>query len=97
MKVGDAVRHIDQTGQFDALSDDTADVVKHFCQVTACLSLDKDGCDEESNVERIHAVGHRFERILDFDAEVLLMIDLGKFGRDRRRHLFVDQLHRTSQ
>ena len=64
-----------------------ADLVEDFGQVAAGLALQDDGRDEELQVEVGDPVGHAVERLLQGDAQVLLLEDAAELLAHRRAHL----------
>ena len=89
-----AVRRVDAhlAEDLEALADDVGEVLEDLGQVAAGLALDQDRGREEPHVEQRHADGEVRQRVLQRQAEVLLVERLPELGADRLRHLVGDHL-----
>src|SRR5688572_28758621 len=71
----------------EALSHDIGEVVQDLSEITAGLALDLDRRHEELHVHERHAHGEVVERLLQRQAEVLLLETLLELDSHRRRQL----------
>ena len=77
----------------EPLPDDVREVVEDLGEVAAGLALDQDGGDEEPHVDERHALAQVAERVLERDAEVLLLERLLELRADGIRRLVGDHAH----
>src|SRR5688572_5884878 len=79
----------------EALSHDIGEVVQDLSEITAGLALDLDRRHEELHVHERHAHGEVVERLLQRQAEVLLLETLLELDPYRRRQLVGHHAHRA--
>ncbi len=63
--------------------DDRGQVVQHLGQVAADLPLDEDGGDQDPDVDQDDPVGHGQDRVLEGQAEALLLEGAAELAGDR--------------
>ena len=78
----------------EALADGVGDLLQNLGEVSARLALDHDRRDAEAQVEQGHALRQVFERELERESEVLLLVSLSELSRNRLRHLGRDLVQR---
>ena len=81
----------------ESLPDDVADLVEDFGQVAAALALDDHGRCEKLEVEVRHPLVHVLQRLIDRNAEVLLLVGDVEFLRDRLVHFRAHDVHPRSE
>src|SRR6185295_4012666 len=79
------------TPNLESFADQVADLVENFGKVTTRLPLQNHRRGKELHVQVGNPLGHRVERLVERNTQVLLLEDATKFLADRQRHLFSNQ------